>query len=93
MSDLSALRFRSLVTIYRVKYPEKTALLSSLRQDVLEAAESVLKNGGRTLVNTGADGVTAGWQSGMTEDERLNALTECLNYYEGRRITRGRIAV
>jgi hypothetical protein len=89
MADLSPTRFRALVTIYRIKYPEKTARLAALRSDVLAAFEAVEKSGGRTVTAAGADGVNSSWQAGMSQDERLAALTDCLDYYEGRRANRG----
>ena len=93
MANLTGARVRAIITYYRVKYTDAAQRLDVLRADYLLAFEESEKRGGKTLINSGADGASSGWSVGLSMDERLDAMTQALNSFEGRTSNRGKVCL
>jgi hypothetical protein len=83
MAANTGARVRAVITYYRIKYPDTEDRLEALRSDYLTAFEAAESEGGKVSTGFGADGQTVSWMVGLTADERLDALSQVLEYFEG----------
>jgi hypothetical protein len=95
MASQSGARTRAVITYYRLKYADAEERLEAIRADYLAAFESAEAQGGKTATSQSADGFSATWTHGLSQDQRLDAMREALTYFEGgmkqRNVAQGRI--
>jgi hypothetical protein len=95
MASQTGARTRAVITYYRVKFSDAAQRIEAIRSDYLSAFESAEKDQGRTATSFAADGQNVAWAIGLSRDQRLDALSEALAYFEGgmkpRGIAQGRI--
>lgn len=79
-------RYSAAITYYRLKYSDPVARIAAIKSHYLAAYEAAEAQGGKTLSSSGADGVSATWLVGLSQDQRLAVLAAVLDYFEnGRR--------
>lgn len=89
MASQTGARVRAVITYYRLKYSDAEERIDAIKADYLAAFESAEADGGKTTTNQSADGFAATWAIGLSRDQRLDALSQALDYFEGGERPRG----
>lgn len=84
MADDFQARVRNCADYYRIKYGNKEDAIAAAKARFLELYEAAEGEDGRTLTSFGADGQNAGWQAGLSLDQRIDALRQVIAMWEGR---------
>lgn len=84
MADDFQARVRSCADYYRIKYLTRDNAIAAAKARFIELQEASEQEGGRTLTSFGTDGQNAGWQIGLSDVQRIDALRQVIAVWEGR---------